>query len=154
MTKCKVAKHNYNIINCSNTNVRSNKSAQVHWFRFAMSEDNNDFGAAKEGPYRCGVCGAKRFQWLNTVGWLTFFMFTFCTIYGFNINGALLATITTMEQLDHFGHYPLIVRHWLLDYVHPTRGVRSPEQSWRCFGRVLPSHFTCFATVRDATFRH
>ena len=104
MTKriCKVAKHNYNIINCSNTNVRSNKSTQVHWFRFAMSEDNNDFGAAKEGPYGCGVFGGKRLQWLNTVGWLTFFMFTFCTIYGFNINGALLATITTMEKRFEF----------------------------------------------------
>merc|ERR1711892_1411904 len=69
-----------------------------------MSEEKNDFGASKEGPYGCGggVFGAKRLQWLNTVGWLTFFMFTFCTIYGFNINGALLATITTMEKRFEF----------------------------------------------------
>ena len=71
---------------------------------FFMSEEKNDFGASKEGPYGCGggVFGAKRLQWLNTVGWLTFFMFTFCTIYGFNINGALLATITTMEKRFEF----------------------------------------------------
>ena len=65
------------------------------------TEEQKDYGKSKEGPYGC--CGlTKWFQQLNTVGWLTFFMATFCTIYGFNINGALLATITTMEKRFEF----------------------------------------------------
>lgn len=50
------------------------------------------------------ICGTspKLLQWLNSVGWLTFFACLFTAISGLCVNGALLAAISTIEKRFNF----------------------------------------------------